>query len=79
MRSEVDKYPSACASRADVATLAVAAQAAAEGADMPRSIWGTDNPGQGTSHAAKPLSGAEHNNAGATHTDNRGGAGEEGA
>ena len=55
------------------AVVSTAAVAAAEGADAPRSIWGTDNPGQGTSHSAKPLAGAEHTNAGATHEDNRGG------
>jgi hypothetical protein len=57
--------------------LATATMAAAEGADAPRSVWGTDNPGQGTSHSEKPLAGAEHNNAGADHTDNRGGGGGE--
>jgi hypothetical protein len=51
--------------------------AAAQGAEAPRSVWGMDNPGQGTSHSAKPLEGAENNNAGATHTDNRGGGGNE--
>jgi len=62
------------ASMMAVALLLVSAGlAAAEGADAPRSIWGADNPGQGVSQSAKPLAGAEHNNAGATHTDNRGG------
>ena len=47
--------------------------AAAQGADAPRSIWGADNPGQGAWHSAKPLAGVEHNNADASHEDNRGG------
>lgn len=57
--------------------LVTAGLAAAEGASAPRSIWGTDNPGEGASHSAKPLAGATNNNAGAPHTDNRGGNSDE--
>jgi hypothetical protein len=56
-----------------IGTLLVASTglAAATGALGPRSIWGGENPGQGASHAAMPPAGAEHNNAGVNHTDNR--------
>jgi len=53
--------------------VATAGLTAATGALDPRSIWGSDNPGQGTAHAAMSPAGEEHNRAGLNHSDDRGG------
>ena len=47
----------------------IAAFGLAAATDVPRSIWGANNPGKGGEHAAMPEAGALHNHAGANHDD----------